>query len=165
MLRNARNALERSPSMTASLDEETIRDLLLISLNAQFQGAAAGEVFNAAGKTDILIRAGDRNIFIAECKIWRGPKTIRDALSQLLTYLTWRDTKAALLVFIRSGQPTTIIEKAVKEVEQHPNYKRTVRTSEDGERYDFVVHANGDQNIEIQLAFMPFALLDAPGRE
>ena len=163
VLRNARNALERSPSMTASLDEEKIRDLLLMSLNAQFEGTAAGEVFNAAGKTDILIRAGDRNVFIAECKIWHGPKTIRDALSQLLTYLTWRDTKAALLVFIRSGQPTTIIDKAIKEIEQNPNYKRTVRASEDGERYDFVLHANGDPNREIQLAFMPFALLDAPG--
>ena len=41
VLRNARNALERSPSMTAHLDEEKIRDLLLMSLNAQFEGAAA----------------------------------------------------------------------------------------------------------------------------
>jgi hypothetical protein len=165
VLRNARNALERSPSMTASLDEEKIRDLLLMSLNAQFEGAAAGEVFNAAGKTDILIRVEDRNVFIAECKIWRGPKTIRDALSQLLTYLTWRDTKTALLVFIRSGQPTTIIEKAAKEIEQHPNFKRTATTREDGERYDFVLHADGDSNREIQLAFMPFALLDAPAEQ
>ena len=160
VLRNARNALERSPSMTAHLDEEKIRDLLLMSLNAQFEGAAAGEVFNAAGKTDILIRAEDRNVFIAECKIWRGPKTIRDALDQLLTYLTWRDTKAALILFIRSGQPTEIISKAVKEIEDHPNYKRTVAAGEDGERYDFVLHANGDPNREIRLAFLPFALQD-----
>lgn len=160
VLRNARNALERSPSMTAHLDEEKIRDLLLMFLNAQFEGAAAGEVFNAAGKTDILIRAEDRNVFIAECKIWRGPKTIQDALTQLLTYLTWRDTKAALIVFIRSGQPTEIISKAIKEIEDYPNYKRTVATSEDGERYDFVLHANGDPNREIRLAFLPFALQD-----
>lgn len=163
VLRNARNALERSPSITTRMDEETIRDLLLMFLNAQFEGAAAGEVFNAAGKTDILIRAGDRNVFIAECKIWRGPKTIRDALTQLLTYLTWRDTKAALLVFIRNGQPTEIISKAVKEIEQHPNYKRTLGSSEDGDRYDYVLHANGDPNQEIQLAFMPFALIGTSG--
>lgn len=160
VLRNARNALERSPSITARMGEETIRDLLLLFLNAQFEGAAAGEVFNAAGKTDILIRAGDRNVFIAECKIWRGPKIIQDALTQLLTYLTWRDTKAALLVFIRDGQPTEIIKKAVREIERHPNYKRTLGTSQDGERYDYVLHANGDPNQEIRLAFMPFALLD-----
>jgi hypothetical protein len=55
-------------------------------------------VFNAAGKTGILIRAEDRHFFIAECKIWRGLKTVREALTQLLAYLTWRDTKAALSV-------------------------------------------------------------------
>ena len=148
MLRNARNALERSPSMTAHLDEERIRDLLLLLLNAQFEGAAAGEVFNAAGKTDILIRAEDRNVFIAECKIWKGPKTIRNAIGQLLSYLTWRDTKAALPLFIRSGQPTSIISNAIAEIEGHPNFKRTPSAGEDGERYDFVLHANGDPNKE-----------------
>ena len=165
MLRNARNALERTPSMTANLDEEKIRDLLLVLLNAQFEGAAAGEVFNAAGKTDILIRAGDRNVFIAECKIWKGPKTIRDALGQLLSYLTWRDTKAALLLFIRTGEPTTIITKSITEIEGHTNYKRTRGTAEDGERYDFILHANGDPNREIRLAFLPFALQDAQGQQ
>lgn len=161
VLRNARNALERSPSMTAHLGEEKIRDLLLMFLNAQFEGAAMGEVFNAAGKTDILIRAEDRNVFIAECKIWKSPKTIPEALTQLLSYLVWRDTKAALLLFIRSGQPTTIIEKAVAEIRKHPNFKRTHGTATAGERYDFVLHANGDPNQEIHLAFMPFALQDA----
>lgn len=165
VLRNARNALERSPSMTSHLDEEKIRDLLLVLLNAQFEGAAAGEVFNAAGKTDILIRVGDRNVFIAECKIWNGPKTIRDALAQLLSYLTWRDTKAALLLFIRSGEPTTIIGKAITEIEGHLNYKRTPTAAEDGERHDFVLHANGDPNREIRLAFLPFALQDTADQE
>jgi hypothetical protein len=165
VLRNARNSLERTPSMTATLDEEKIRDLLLLFLNGQFEGAAAGEVFNAAGKTDILIRVGDRNVFIAECKIWKGPKTIRDALGQLLSYLTWRDTKAALLLFIRTGEPTTIITKSITEIEGHANYKRTRDTAEGGERYDFILHANGDPNREIRLAFLPFALQDAQGQQ
>jgi hypothetical protein len=165
VLRTARNALERTPSMTASFDEEKIRDLLLVLLNAHFEGAAAGEVFNAAGKTDILIRAGDRNVFIAECKIWKGPKTIRDALAQLLSYLTWRDTKAALLLFIRAGEPTAIISKSIAEIEGHANYKRTRDNAEDGERYDFVLHANRDPNREIRLAFLPFALRDMQGKQ
>ena len=163
VLRNTRNALERNPSMTASLDEEKIRDLLLVPLNAQFEGAAAGEVFNGAGKTDILIRAGDRNVFIAENKIWKGPKTIRDALTQLLSYLVWRDIKAALLLFIRSGETTAIIDKAVAEIRKHPNFKRVHGTVAAGERYDFILHANGDPSREIRLAFLPFALQDAPG--
>jgi hypothetical protein len=164
VLRNARNALERSPSMTAHLGEEMIRDLLLFFLNGQFEGAAAGEVFNAHGKTDILIRAGDRNVFIAECKIWKGPKVVRDALGQLLNYLTWRDTKAALLLFIRTGEPTTIINKSIAEIKGHANCK-SHDNAEDGERYDFILHANGDPNREIRLAFLPFALQDTPGQQ
>ena len=82
VLRNARNALERSPSMSAKLGEEEIRDLLLVSLNAQFEGKAAGEVFNCTGRSDILVREGDRNVFIGECKIY-DPKDTQgmDALS------------------------------------------------------------------------------------
>ncbi|WP_269855548.1 hypothetical protein [Streptomyces sp. RPT161] len=157
VLRNQRNALERSPSTAAKLGEEQIRDILLIGLNSQFEGRAAGEVFNGKGKTDILIREGDRHIFIGECKIWRGPKTITDTLGQLLGYLVWRDTKAALLLFIRSGVPSDIIGKAVNKIREHPNYKRDGRFATD-ERHDFVFCGNADPNREIQLAFLPFHL-------
>jgi hypothetical protein len=157
VLHNSHNALERSPSMAAKLDEEQIRDLLLVNLNAQFEGKAGDEVFNGAGKTDILIRVGDRNVFIGECKIWKGPKTIRDALDQLLRYLVWRDTKAALLLFIRSGNPSDVINKSIAEIEAAANYKRRGRNDSD-ERVDFVLHASGDRAREIQLAFLPFAL-------
>jgi hypothetical protein len=47
VLRNARNALERNPGMSSKLDEEEVRNLLLVPLNAQFEGKAAGEVFLA----------------------------------------------------------------------------------------------------------------------
>jgi hypothetical protein len=161
VLRSARNALERSPSLTATMSEETIRDLLLVFLNAHFEGAAAGEVFNAHGKTDILIRVNDRNVFIAECKIWAGPKKFSDAIDQLLGYLTWRDTKAALILFIRTGQPTDVIAKAISEIEGHPNYKRTVLGGEDSERYDFVLRPTSDPEQEIRLALLPFALQDS----
>lgn len=38
VLTHCRNALERSPSTTAKLDEENIRDILLIGLNSRFEG-------------------------------------------------------------------------------------------------------------------------------
>ncbi|NUK03237.1 hypothetical protein [Streptomyces lunaelactis] len=75
VLRNQRNALERSPGTSAKMGEEEIRNLLLMGLNSHFEGQAAGEVFNNTGKTDILIRVEDRHIFIGECKIWKGPRT------------------------------------------------------------------------------------------
>ncbi|MGH3761321.1 hypothetical protein [Actinophytocola sp.] len=164
VLRNMRNALERNPSTTGHLSEEQIRDLLLVSLNAQFEGKAAGEVFNGAGKTDILIRVDDRNVFIGECKIWKGPKTVTDALNQLLGYLVWRDTKAALLLFIRDADVSTVTAKAVTKVEEHPNYKRRSKTPSE-ERYDFVLHAPGDPAREIHLALLPFLIAGKDGKE
>lgn len=155
VLVNMRNAFERNPTTSVRLGEEAIRDVLLISLNAQFEGKAAGEVFNGAGKTDILIRDGDRNVFIGECKIWEGPKTVTEMLDQLLSYLTWRDTKAALLLFIRNVDVTGVIGKAVEQVKAHPNHVRADGSSTD-ERHDFVIHAKGDPDRLIRVALLPF---------
>ncbi len=157
VLRNSRNALERTPSLAEGLDEERIRDLLLINLNAHFEGDAAGEVFNGYGKTDILIRVGDRNIFIGECKVWNGPSTMDEALGQLFNYLVWRDTKAAILLFIRNKDVTAAIKKATEKIDAHHNFKRRGRSHTD-ERLDFVVHPAGDPQREINLALLPFAL-------
>ncbi|MFJ2154373.1 hypothetical protein ACIOHB_37245 [Streptomyces microflavus] len=55
------------PDTTAGMDEESIRDLLLVMLNDRFEGNVAGEVFNGAGKTDILVRERD-----AMCRVGVG---------------------------------------------------------------------------------------------
>jgi hypothetical protein len=149
--------------MSAKLDEEETRDLLLVTLNAQFEGKAGGEVFNCTGKTDILIREGDRNVFIGECKIF-DPKNrqsveriVTDALSELLGYLVWRDTKAALLLFIRGTDVSAVTDKALGAIRNRPNYKRPGKIGSE-ERHDFVIHADGDANREIHLAFLPFLI-------
>ena len=95
-------SVERSPSTFVQMKEEQIRDLILVNLNGHYEGDATGETFNGQGKTDILIRADGRNVFIAECKFWAGPKSLRAAIDQILGYLTWRDTKAALLLFCKN---------------------------------------------------------------
>ncbi|MGH3951443.1 MAG: hypothetical protein ACRDSE_20375, partial [Pseudonocardiaceae bacterium] len=154
---NSRNALERSPSLVSKLKEEEIRDILLINLNAHFKGDAAGEVFNGAGKTDILIRVEDRNIFIGECKVWAGPSSMDEALEQLFNYLVWRDTKAAILLFIRNKDVTAVINKAVKKIEDHPNFKRRAPQRDD-DRPEFTMQAQDDPAREIHLALVPFAL-------
>ncbi|MBK8459502.1 MAG: hypothetical protein IPL43_04320 [Micropruina sp.] len=119
VVRSWATSLERTPKTTDKLDEEELRDLLLGNLNGYWRGAAGGELFNGSGKTDILIRDGDRNAFIAECKIWRGSKAVTDALDQLLSYLVWRDSKAALVVFIKTADPALTIAKLHAAVAAH----------------------------------------------
>ena len=85
--------MERSPEAFKSMGEEALRQHFLVQLNGQFEGKATAETFNMEGKTDILLREGDRNVFIAECKFWKGPKAFGEAIDQLLGYATWRDGK------------------------------------------------------------------------
>jgi hypothetical protein len=58
------------------MKEEDLRQHFLVQLNGQYEGRATGETFNFEGKTDILIRAERKNIFIAECKFWDGPDSL-----------------------------------------------------------------------------------------
>ena len=89
ILRSMSLVIERNPSSFASLNEESIRDHFLLQLNGHYEGGATGETFNASGKTHILIREENKNVFIAECKFWRGQKAFGEAVNQLLGYLTF----------------------------------------------------------------------------
>ncbi len=73
-LKQMSQVMERSPHAYATLDEEALRFQFLIPLNANFEGDARAEVFNYGGKTDILITEKGKNIFIGECKFWKGAK-------------------------------------------------------------------------------------------
>jgi hypothetical protein len=147
--------MERSPSAFKSMDEEALRQHFLVQLNGQFEGRATGETFNMEGKTDILLREGDRNAFIAECKFWKGPKAFGEAIDQLLRYATWRDGKTAILVFNRGVDTTTVLNGIDSVAKGHSNFKRAVDWQHDsGFRYIF--HSNGDKNRELTLTVLVF---------
>lgn len=151
------NSMERAPATAAKLDEEALRDLLLATLNGYWQGQAGGELFNGAGKTDVLIREGDRNVFIAECKIWRGPKAVASALDQLLSYLVWRDSKAALIVFIKSNNPQPLIEKLHDAVQDHPHHLLAKEAQDPSRRADYVFDSDQDGR-RVSLAVLPVVI-------
>jgi hypothetical protein len=112
LIRSMGQAMERTPKIYGHHSEEHLRDQLLAMLNATYEGQATGETFNAAGKTDITVRFENRNVFIGECKWWGGQVALASALEQLFGYSTWRDTKLALVVFVRAKGFTEIINKA-----------------------------------------------------
>ncbi|MGP8052001.1 MAG: hypothetical protein ACLPYB_15505, partial [Desulfobaccales bacterium] len=126
ILRSMSLVIERNPSSFASLDEEAIRDHFLIQLNGHYEGSATGETFNASGKTDILIRVENKNVFIAECKFWHGPKAFNEAIDQLLGYLTWRDSKCALLIFNRTKDSSAVRQKINDVMQARPEHIKTV---------------------------------------
>jgi hypothetical protein len=151
-------AMERSPGTARRLDEESIRDLLLMVLNSTWEGRASAELFNGEGKTDILIRVDDRNVFIAEFKIWHGPKAASEAIDQLLRYLVWRDSKAALVMIIKNRDATAVLSKLDDAVRSHTSFILAKDSAHPERRSDYVLRA-ADGERTISLAVLPVVLL------
>ena len=146
-------AVERLPATFVGMPEESLRDVLLVVLNNRF-GPATGETFSRSGKTDILISYdGDqRAVFVAECKWWSGPADFREAIVQLLGYLTWRDTKAALVIFSSRKDPTAVAAKAQDELESLNLFKRSADAV--AHQPTYVLHHPDDIDREIQIALL-----------
>lgn len=156
--------MERSPSAFATMGEEHLRDHILVSLNGQFQGAATSETFNRSGKTDILIRVKDRNIFIAECKFWDGPKSLSAATDQVLSYLSWRDTKVALIVFNRRKDISAVLAAVPETVAQHSLCKKQLEYKTEG-AFRFLFGQKDDRNRDLILTVLVFDVPGAPAEE
>ncbi len=152
---NMTMVMERSPKAFKTMGEENIRDHFLVQLNGQYKGQATGETFNFTGKTDIIIRHEGKNIFISECKFWKGKKQLKDAIDQLLGYTSWRDTKTAILLFNRNKDLTKVLSQIPEIVKEHENFiKQIDYNSETGFR--FVLKHNDDKERELYLTVLVF---------
>ena len=164
VVQNMTQVMERSPSTFATMGEEALRDHYLVQLNGQFEGQATGETFNAAGKTDILLRISGKNVFIGECKFWKGAKGYSETIDQLLSYQSWRDTKAAILVFNRNRDTSKVLEEVKATTEAHPNYKRTLNWKHES-GFRFVMHHPSDANRELTMTVLVFDIPQAASKK
>lgn len=147
--------MERSPTAFAEMGEEDIRQHYLVQLNGHFEGAATGGTFNHQGKTDILIRVEGKNIFIAECKFWRGEKQFVETVDQILSYLSWRDTKAAIILFNRNKDFSQVRTKIKETIATHPHRKHGPKAESDT-RFRYVFGSPSDHSREIILTVVAF---------
>ncbi len=155
VIENMAQVMERSPSDFSEMDEESLRSHFLVQLNGHYKGQATGETFNYEGKTDILIRSEGKNIFIAECKYWAGSQKLTEAINQLLSYSSWRDTKVAVIVFNRNKGFTKVLESIRSTTNNHPNCKRELdKRSETSFR--FIFSHRDDTNRELTLTILAF---------
>lgn len=157
IIRNMTSVIERSPKAFSKMNEEDLRQHFLVQLNAQYEGQATGETFNFNGKTDILIRSNNTNVFIAECKFWRGAKSFTDTITQIIDYVTWRDTKTAIILFNRNQDISKVLAQIPELYKTHPNFKREMklRNHREGE-FRFVASHKNDSSREIIITVMVF---------
>lgn len=156
---NMVSVMEQSPHAFITMGEEELRTHFLVQLNGQFEGNATGETFNYEGKTDILIKQDGRNIFIAECLVWNGAKSLVQKIDQLLGYASWRDTKTAIVVFSRRKNFSKVLSQIAPTVRNHD---KTVNELEvPGEsRFQFILEHRDDPERHLTLAVLAY---DVPG--
>ncbi len=154
LLRGAGRSIEQSSSRTRQLDEEALRDMFLVPLNAHF-GTAAGEAFNFTGKTDVTVKHEGGNLFVAEFKIWGGEKLFLETIDQLLGYLTWRDTKTAVVMFNRNVGFSEVVAKMRAAVKSHARFvSGPTRLDETSDQYTFKLLQDSDRMVTLSvLAF------------
>ena len=147
-------SMERAPDSFQSMDEEQIRDLLLSSINGMLAIRGTGESFNHAGKTDILYSYQNRNVFIAECKIWKGKSYVGEGLEQLESYLSWDDTKTSLIVFYKNkSDMTDSIHELDSLIISKDNYSKTISNGDRGSRYLMKHPSDSSKSYVLQTIF------------
>lgn len=158
VLNHMTDVMERSPDGFKTLDEEALRTHFLVQLNGQFEGGGTGETFNVAGKTDILLKHQGKCIFIAECKVWKGASVIDEAIGQLLNYLSWRDTKVALLIFNRNKDLTNVLKQIPEICSRHPNYVKQWKAGSRETEFRYIFRHNDDKERQIYLTVQVYDL-------
>jgi hypothetical protein len=153
-------SMERKPSLYLGKDEEALRDQLLLFLETRYEGTTAtGETFNKQGKTDILLKYQDgTNLFIAECKIWHGAKHFLEAITQLFDrYLTWRDSKVAVIMFVKNKEFLKTIEAVKSEISNHEYFlEESSSTKESSFSYKFRLKDDKDKAVFLEVMLFHF---------
>ena len=152
--------MERSPHAFAKMDEESLRDHILVQLNGHYEGQATGETFNFAGKTDILIRIDGKNAFIAECKFWNGPKEFLATIDQLLGYTSFRDTKTALIIFNKNKDHSRVLQTISDTLPTHSRFRSDLGNRSESHFRTVFRHPNDDQR-NIYVATLAFHIPNA----
>ena len=157
IINEAGKMIEKYPSSYVNNDEEQLRDSFLVTLKPYCEVSVTGETFNKKGKTDILLNYQNNNIFVAECKIWHGKKEYFEAIHQLLSYLTWRDSKTALIIFVKNKELTSILQTIETETYNHPNFAK-FENKQDVSWFNYTFHFEDDSKRQLKLAVLLYHL-------
>lgn len=148
--------MEKKPALYIGKDEEGLRDQFLFVLETRYEGTTAtGETFNRSGKTDIILKyAKDgSNLFVAECKFWHGASEFHAAISQLFDrYLTWRDSKAALIMFVKNKEFSNVLKTIQHEVKDHSLFiKESGKKGDSSFSYMFCLPQDKQKHVHFEI--------------
>lgn len=107
-------------------------------------------------KDEIESKEKEYILGIAECKFWHGAAELHKAISQLFDrYLTWRNSKVALILFITNKEFTKVIETIKSETVKHPYFLKEIGAR--GETsFSYQFHLPQDEDKKVYLEILAF---------
>lgn len=150
---------QQTTSLYSNKDENGIRDIFLHPLNTLGNGnfTASPETYNNHGKTDICIKdANGKTIFVAECKIWSGPKHFLEAINQLIDrYVHWNLKHAAILIFVKNPNFTRILTQIKETAASHTKFVAELPVKYDTS-FPMTFHQSADEDRQFTLEIMAY---------
>lgn len=106
------------------------------------------------------MRDKGRNLFVAECKFWAGPKKLAETVDQTLGYLSWRDSKTAIFVFNRNRSLSKVLAAIAPTIREHSSFIRELADYGGETDFRFVLRHRDDPERELTLTVLAF---EVPG--
>jgi len=103
-----------------------------------------------------LLRYDNKNLFVAECKFWKGQSQYKEAINQLLNNLTVRDTQASLLIFSKNLGYSQMKDRVREATKDHEQYEASNSEFTDHDIYRF----RNNSGTAVKVAVKTFDLLD-----
>ena len=108
-----------------------------------------------------MIRNDNQNVFIAECKFWKGKKGYLSTIDQLLGYVTYRDTKTAIFMFVKNKNFTEVFQQMKETVTEHPNCIKFIDSytpPKDSSAFRCEFKNQNDEEKHFYITFMAFCI-------
>lgn len=103
------------------------------------------------------MRFQGKNVFVAECKFWRGQKQHQETIDQLLSYLTWRDSKTAIVYFVDTKEMTAPLKALGPATAAHACHVANKGNREES-WFRYELHLPGDASRPVHIAILCFHL-------
>jgi hypothetical protein len=148
--------MERHPRAYHGKGEEDLRDHLLTVLASHYPNST-GETYNKKGKTDILIRHEGENVFVGECKFWKGLRGFYQTIDRALDYLTWRESYAAIVCFVTKHKLNPVLTQIADGTPRHPCFIRCEsKNAESWMQSEFRLKSDATRNVHLAVLCFHF---------
>jgi len=123
LILNQGRSFQLTPKVFSTLDEVSLRDIILSMLNAILEGGALGETFVKTRRSDIYLKLEgfDGQILTGECKYWNS-KPYQDAMNQHFDYITTQEGYSLQITFSKNKNFSEVVEKASQYAQEHQTY-------------------------------------------